>query len=1115
MASDLGRAALRHCAELLGPLAALADSDGLANLLNEIGWDGQALGITDPSVFAAAVDALETGLDAISKVVGQEDVSVSDLVQALAPLGAAAASTVQALTSLSVPSGVPADALVKLGEDLLNYLFAKHFVSCFPRLAVGASLLGVLTAAETAQVTSADGQVLRQPTTQYAVDFAAVSKALADPLAYARTNLLLDSAGVRRTADAIADLAGPDVATALGWTGMGASYGVIPPDPSVTLTQAEQDAAQHLLLVAASVPTGTLDAVAALSVVLGLTDDTNQQGLGLLVAASGDLSLSLALANGTLTVTVAGAQQSLVITGESLQLASGTSGLVTFGVDVKYASAAQPAVRFGSPNGTGLQIDSLQAGAGVAEDGSTVDVTGSIDLNGVALTVRGGDGDGFLADVLPQDPIELRGDLGLEFSLRKGLKVRGSGALEWHADINKSIGPIELSQVAASLVLTSGTAKLQVVATLGVTLGPISATVEAVGLQASLQPTTATGATPAAGNAGPYDLTTGFKAPNGVGLVIDAGVATGGGYIECDADKGQYAGVLELALESLSLTAIGLIQTKNADGTPLAGGYSFLVIISVEFTPGIELGFGFSLNGVGGYLGLNRTMNADALRAGVHSGALDAIMFPGDPVGDAPQLIQELAGFFPAAPGRFLIGPMVQIEWGSPLPILTADLGVIIELPAPVRIAILGVLQVGLPQADEDAVILLNLDVLGLVDFGLGTLSLDASLYGSRIAEFPVTGDMALRLGWKAEREFIASFGGCHPAQQLPPKFPTLNRLAICLSNTDKFVFTLQAYLAATSNTVQFGANAHLLADIGDARVDGTVSFDALIHTNPFGLEVDFAAAVTVWFDGQQLLAVSVTGQLTGPAPWQISAQASISLFGISTTVSFTQQLGAAAALLLPAPVFLAGLLADAAEKTVNWSALPPPGDAVVTLTPAPPSGTDMRAHPLGSLTFRQNIAPLGISIDKVGSAGIDGPTKLAMTSITYANNTVDPATVSPVEDAFAPGQFLKRNDNDALSLPAFATYQAGVTFTPTAPDLDDRAVGDAAAIGYTINLIDTQGQPPADPPPPLGAQAATRLIPSSPAARAPTRTTGPRRYHGTPGTIAVNPRAPAGSEAP
>jgi hypothetical protein len=781
------------------------------------------------------------------------------------------------------------------------------------------------------------------------------------------------------------------------------------------------------------------------------------------------------------------------------------TGQVSVGVEAG-TDAGDPIQLVAIDGGTSLTFQVAYVTVGVATPDLT-DLTITAGFRGAQLTIGTG-GDSFLSTVLPPSLLA-KFDIGLLWSKVNGLTVQGSGSLTLNIPLNVALGPIELDQCSVALGAdASGNVQVTIGLTGGFAIGPIAATVQNIGAQASLGQSDT-------GNLGRAQLDLGFKFPDGVGLAIDAGVATGGGFIECDAAKGQYAGVLELALESLSLTAIGLIQTKMADGTPLPGGYSFLVIISVEFVPFVELGFGFSLNGVGGYFGYNRTINADALRAGVHSGELNDIMFPVDPVGHAPQLIQELGGFFPPAPGRFLIGPMVQIQWGSPLPILTADLGVILELPAPVRIAILGVLQVGLPQAGDDAVILLNLDVLGLIDFGLGTLSLDASLYGSRIAEFPVTGDMALRLGWKAEREFIVSFGGCHPAQQLPPGFPTLNRLGICLSDSDEFVFTLQAYLAATSNTLQFGASAHLLAQISDARVDGMVSFDALIHKNPFGVQIDFAAAVTVWIDGQQLLAVNISGQVTGPAPWQFSGQASVNMFFVSVTVSCHLQLGSAPPPPPPAPVSVIGLLAADVQNTVNWSALPAPGDTVVTLTPAPPSGTDMRAHPLASLTFHQHTVPLATTIDVFGSADVAGPTKLALTSITYADSAVAPATVTPVQDAFAPGQFRKLSDSDALSLPAFATYQAGVAFTPTAPDLDDRAVGDAAAVSYAIDLIDAQGQLPSVPLPPLDAQAATRLIPSSAAARAPTRTTGPRRYQGTPGTITVSPRTPAGSEAP
>ena len=45
-------------------------------------------------------------------------------------------------------------------------------------------------------------------------------------------------------------------------------------------------------------------------------------------------------------------------------------------------------------------------------------------------------------------------------------------------------------------------------------------------------------------------------------------------------------------------------------------GFSLVIIVTAEFGSGLQLGFGFTLLGVGGLLGLNRTVNADALLAG-------------------------------------------------------------------------------------------------------------------------------------------------------------------------------------------------------------------------------------------------------------------------------------------------------------------------------------------------------------------------------------------------------------------------------------------------------------------------------------------------------------------
>ena len=103
--------------------------------------------------------------------------------------------------------------------------------------------------------------------------------------------------------------------------------------------------------------------------------------------------------------------------------------------------------------------------------------------------------------------------------------------------------------------------------------------------------------------------------------------------------------MLELSiLDVVSVTAVGIITTKFPDGS---SGFSFLAIISVEFNPGIQLGFGFTLVGLGGLVGLNRSVDLEALAAGARSGSIDTILFPRDVVANATRIISDLRAFFP------------------------------------------------------------------------------------------------------------------------------------------------------------------------------------------------------------------------------------------------------------------------------------------------------------------------------------------------------------------------------------------------------------------------------------------------------------------------------------
>ena len=71
-----------------------------------------------------------------------------------------------------------------------------------------------------------------------------------------------------------------------------------------------------------------------------------------------------------------------------------------------------------------------------------------------------------------------------------------------------------------------------------------------------------------------------FLPPKGIGLALDVGPVKGGGYLYIDAEKGEYAGALELKILTFSIKAIALITTKRPDGSE---GWSLLIFVFGQF----------------------------------------------------------------------------------------------------------------------------------------------------------------------------------------------------------------------------------------------------------------------------------------------------------------------------------------------------------------------------------------------------------------------------------------------------------------------------------------------------------------------------------------------------
>src|SRR5450759_825265 len=100
----------------------------------------------------------------------------------------------------------------------------------------------------------------------------------------------------------------------------------------------------------------------------------------------------------------------------------------------------------------------------------------------------------------------------------------------------------------------------------------------------------------------------------------------------------------------------------------------------------------------------------------------------------------------------------------------------------------------------KTAVVLIHLDVLGTIEFEKKFLSIDATLYDSRVTTFTLLGDMALRMLWGDNANFALSVGGLHPKYQPPPGFPSLTRLTLSMGSGDNPRLSCNAYFAVTSN---------------------------------------------------------------------------------------------------------------------------------------------------------------------------------------------------------------------------------------------------------------------------------------------------------------------------
>lgn len=540
--------------------------------------------------------------------------------------------------------------------------------------------------------------------------------------------------------------------------------------------------------------------------------------------------------------------------------------------------------------------------------------------------------------------------------------------------------------------------------TIAGTLGPIHAVIQGAGVALTLDPARLLG-----GAAGP-PANLALQPPTGAGLSVDAGVIHGGGFVV--ASHGEYGGALDLKLGPIEIQAFGLLGTDP---------FSLVLVLSVRFTPAIQLSFGFTLNAIGGLLALERTIATDALRAGLHDHTADTLLFPKDAAAAAPTLLALLRATFPPQQGGFVVGPLLELGWGAPISFVTARVGVLIALPDP-KVILIGSLRMALPTPDAP-IVDIRADLYG--EITPDHLLFLVSLSGSKVAGFSLAGDFGLLIGWGDHPDLAISAGGFHPHYTPPGELAGMRRVSVDLSPPSFLSMRAEAYLALTSNSFQLGTRVELRADVAGVGAEGHLQFDALVRWAPtFHFEIDLSAGVSLYAFGESFASVDLHLHLEGPGPWVAQGSASISLLFFDIDLNIPRLTWGEGDNTPPPLVSPQRLVHDELGKAAAWEArLPPDVDLLVRLAPLPDGGNTV-VHPLGALEARQHLMPLETVVDRLGPNAVD-ITRVNLGAPTVGGQAAK--AISHATDLFAPGEFLNLTDDQKLSRPAFEPFPSGI----------------------------------------------------------------------------------------
>ena len=726
----------------------------------------------------------------------------------------------------------------------------------------------------------------------------------------------------------------------------------------------------------------------------------------------------------------------------------GTNPFLKFGITS--GTADQPSFRLGEPNETRLDIYQLEFGIDVWKENAGFHAA----LRDAELIIAPGKGDSFLRTIAG-DGAKLKFSVGI-IADSDGFRLDGGTKASATLPVGRSIaGVLTVHHVEIGLgpSSTGGDLGLELSGAFTAHLGPFSVVVDRLGFQLDADRRDN-------GNFGPFHVDLGFKAPNGLGLLLDTSVLKGGGYLYADPANNEYAGAFELLLfGKFGIKAIGVLTTRPND-------WSLLLLIFIQFpipTPAP----GFTVFGVGGLIGVQHGIDIAQLVAGMKTKAFDDILFPDNPVGDAPRILNRLRTVFPLTPRAFTVGPMFDMGWGTPKRIVFIRVGLLIQVANVFgsgagevgfsQIVLIGQLRVEIGPTKEDAtitVVKLVVDILGFWDLDKKRYGFIARLRDSKIAKIDIIGSLAVWGEYGDKPRFLLAAGGFNPRfKDVPTEIGgVLDRLGAAFK-VGRFSLTLTGYFALSPGTIQFGVNLAAKATIGPVGLTGDIGFDALIYREPTThFIVDFHIKAAVTFKGHSLAGVKVEGTIEGPGLWHVKGKVTFSILWWDISKSFDETWGTADEATIVQTSVVA-LLTTELNRRENWTAqLPAGGEAMVTIASRPGELATL-AHPLGRFTFSQRTIPLGLTMQKFGDGGIAGPNRFDVIGMTVGGTSLGANERVAARDHFPRAQFLEMTEEDRLTRSSFEEMDAGVEFSSAAFSVSASPVG--ADMEYETAYLD------------------------------------------------------------